>query len=370
MKIGRREAIKVGVGAGFGAVSLLRSELGLSPVLRAQSGAPPVVTPPRNPKFPQAPSWPTELRRLKPNVFAYVQAGGPNAYPEGTRFAGGRGVANNGVIVGDDHLLVIDTLGQPFHVRNFMAAVRTTIGSKPFGRIINTHHHSDHVNGNQFFTPIDIVAHEFTRQMVLQRAAVEPHAAFVALEGAADGSERLTLVAPNTTYDERLTYRYGDTVVELMHLGVGHTWGDTIVYLPQSKIMFVGDVLSFYTVPFSQHGRIGTWMKVLDTIVDMKVETIVPGHGPIGGRQDMLDVREYFQVLTREARKRYDAGMSAGKAAAEMTLGKFDNWIGAERIVLNTCRLYEEWNGTLQPNLDIGFMRRAADEFNAIKGAA
>ena len=367
----RRDAIRLGVGAGLGAVSLLRSDLGLSPALRAQSGAPPVVTPPSNPRFPQAPSWPTELRRLKPNVFAYVQAGGPGAYPEPSRFAGGRGVSNSGVIVADDHLVVIDTLGQPVHVKNFKTAIHGTIGSKPVGRIINTHHHTDHVSGNQFFTPVEIVGHEFTREAVLEMAeALPPNARFPAIEGGADGSEALTYIAPDTTYEDRLTCRYGETVVELVHLGIGHTWGDTIVYLPREKVMFSGDVFTFYTVPFSQHGQIGTWMKVVDRILAMDVETVVPGHGPLGGRKEMLEMREYFQVLVPEVRRRYDAGMSAGRAAAGITLGKFDNWIGAERIVLNTCRLYEEWNGTIQPTLDIPFMKRAADEFNAIKGAA
>jgi cyclase len=98
----------------------------------------------------------------------------------------------------------------------------------------------------------------------------------------------------------------------------------------------------------------------------MDVETIVPGHGPIGGKNELAEVREYFLILKREAKKRFDAGVSAGKAAAEIRLGKFDNWIGAERNLLNTFRLYGEFNGSLTPVLDVEGMGRAADEYNAI----
>jgi cyclase len=101
----------------------------------------------------------------------------------------------------------------------------------------------------------------------------------------------------------------------------------------------------------------------------MDVETIVPGHGPIGGKNELAEVREYFLILKREARKRFDAGMSPGKAAADIKMGKFDNWIGAERNLLNTFRLYNEFDGTLTPIWDLDRLRRAIEEYNSIPKA-
>ena len=101
---------------------------------------------------PQIPSWTTELRQLAPNVYAYTQASGPgvdNAI-----------LSNAGVIVGDD-LLAIDALGPPVHAKAFIAAAKQATG-KPFGRLVNTHHHRDHTNGNCFFLPAEIVGHEFS----------------------------------------------------------------------------------------------------------------------------------------------------------------------------------------------------------------
>jgi hypothetical protein len=65
-------------------------------------------------------------------------------------------------------------------------------------------------------------------------------------------------------------------------------------------------------------------------------------------------------------KKRYDAGMSPGRAAADIRMGKFDNWIGPERIVMNTVRLYNEFKGTGGPDFDLDGTRRASDEYNRI----
>jgi hypothetical protein len=99
----------------------------------------------------------------------------------------------------------------------------------------------------------------------------------------------------------------------------------------------------------------------------MDVDTIVPGHGPVGGKKDLAEMAEYFRFLKVEAKKRYDAGMSAGAAAADIKMGKFDNWMGPERIVMNTVRLYDEFKGTLTPDIDNEGTKRAIAEYDSIK---
>src|SRR6476619_1205443 len=137
----RREFIKDVVVAAPAAVVALRYREGLS--LSAQT--PPPVRP--NPNFPAVPTWNTELRELAPNVYAYIQAGGP-----------GRdnvSVSNAGMVVGDSGTMVVDALAAPMHTRAFVAAIRRTT-DKPFRHLINTHHHSDHVNGNQYISGAEI----------------------------------------------------------------------------------------------------------------------------------------------------------------------------------------------------------------------
>jgi cyclase len=352
----RRDALRLGAGASLGALSFLSRGI-VSPDLSAQT--PPAGGPPApNPDFPQVPSWNTELRELAPNVYAYIQAGGP-----------GRdnvSVSNAGIIVGDDGVMVIDTLTAPLHAKNFIAAIRK-VTDKPFRHVINTHHHSDHVNGNQYFMPAEIVAHPYCREEVLKMVAGP--ALWPKREGWADGTEPRQIVPPVTTFDTRMTYHYGRTVVELIFMGPAHTYGDIVAYLPQHRILFAGDIAFYYVAPFAQNAHVSKWLETIDRIMAMDVQTIVPGHGPIGGKNELAEMGEYFVVLKREARPRFDAGMSAGRAAADIRMGKFENWIGPERIVMDTVRLYAEFSGTLVPSVDVEGNRKATEEYEAVRAS-
>src|SRR5687768_11014343 len=119
---------------------------GLSPALAArhalaQSGfTPPPVGAPVAPWAPSAsappiPSWNTELKQLAANVYAYTQEGGPGKFH----------LENAGLIVGPDSMMAIDTLRAPLLTRAFIAAARKAGANRPITRVINTHHHGDHV---------------------------------------------------------------------------------------------------------------------------------------------------------------------------------------------------------------------------------
>jgi hypothetical protein len=81
-------------------------------------------------------------------------------------------------------------------------------------------------------------------------------------------------------------------------------------------------------------------------------------------------MRDYLVRLKGEARRRYDAKMTAGEAAADIRMGKYDNWIGPERIVIDVQRFYEEFAGTLQPQANIPGIRQATEEYNAVKASS
>jgi cyclase len=351
----RREAIGRVTATALGIAAVWRAS---APSLSAQI---PVATPPaRDARFPQVPSWKNELRQLAPGVFAYMQAGGPGVLAQG--------VSNAGLVVGDDHAMLLDATGAPLHAKNFIAEAKKAAGNKPFRRLINTHHHGDHVNGNQFFAPIEIISHPYCRDEVRKAVSTTP-ARWEKREGFADGTEERRLVPPTATFDGKMVYHYGDSPVEIYHPGPAHTYGDLLVYLPKYKILFASDIGFFYVAPFAHNAHVGKWLETIDAILKMDVETIVPGHGPIGGKKELSEMAEYFRTLQREVRPRYEAGMPPGRAAAEIRLGKFDNWIGPERIVMNTVRLYNEFKGTGGPDYDIPGTSKAIDEYNAILAA-
>jgi glyoxylase-like metal-dependent hydrolase (beta-lactamase superfamily II) len=148
-----------------------------------------------------------------------------------------------------------------------------------------------------------------------------------------------------------------------------HTYGDIVAYLPQHKILFAGDIAFFYVAPWCQNAHPSKWIDVCDAIDRMNVQTIVAGHGPLGGKAELADMRDYLVLLRSEAKKRYDAKMTAGAAAADIRLGKYDNWIGPERVVLDVQRLYSEFTGMLTPDVDVAGIRRATEEYNTARNA-
>lgn len=363
--LSRREAIQAGAGALVGAAAMLAGGGGLTR-LSAQGGVQAVQAmppPATDPRYPMPPSWNRELRQLAPNVYAYMQGGGPNL--------SAAGVSNAGLIVGADYLMAIDAMQGPVPAKAFIAAAKQATG-KDFGRLVNTHHHGDHVNGNQFFTHAEISSHPYCREECLKLVATTPKM-WNPTPGVVEVAEERKLVPPSVTFKDDMVYFIGGTEVQLRVVGPAHTWGDVVAYLPQYKILFAGDVGFFWVAPYANNSYVSKWIDLCSAIAGWDVDVIVPGHGPIGGKKElaeMAEMAEYFKVLKVEARKRYDLKMSAGAASAEIRLGRFDNWIGPERLIMDTVRWYAEWNGTLTPDYNAAAVREATIEYNQIKAGA
>jgi cyclase len=353
----RRQAIGRVAWGGLGVASVLGAAERMAAL--AQSGATVFATPPppTDPNYPMPPKWNRELRQLAPNVYAYIQGGGPGLTAAG--------VSNPGMIAGSDYLLAIDATQGPIPARAFIAASKQATG-KDFGRLVNTHHHGDHVNGNQFFKGVEILSHPYCRLECLKAAAATPKM-WDPTPGVVEVAEERRLVSPTVTFKDDLTYFIGGTEVQFKFAGPAHTWGDIMAYLPQYKILFAGDVAFFYVAPYANNSFITKWIEKCDEIAGWDVDVIVPGHGPIGGKKELAEMANYFRVLGVEARKRYDKKMSPGAAAAEIRLGRFDNWIGPERLIMDVVRWYEEWDSTLTPDYNAMAVQQATIEYNEIK---
>ena len=264
--------------------------------------------------------------------------------------------------------LAIDALQGPVPARSFIAAAKKATG-KDFGRLILTHHHGDHVNGNQFFTRAEILSHPYCQSEVLKAIPNTPKM-WNPTPGVADVAEERRLVPPTVTFKDDLVYDIGGTEVQFRCVGPAHTWGDVVAYLPQHKIVFLGDVGFFWVAPYANNSYITKWIDVCNAILGWDVDVLVPGHGPIGGKKELAEMAEYFQVLGVEARKRYDAKMTPAPPPPK------SGWAGSTTGLARSGSSWTrsggtpEWNGTPDAGLQRQRGSRGDDRYNEVKARA
>jgi cyclase len=295
----------------------------------------------------EAPPWSTGLVEVAPKTHAYLQ------------YDGGWGISNAGFVEGDDGLLVIDATLVASMAESFIKQIRR-VTNKPFRHLINTHSHPDHTGGNRLFAGAEIISHRICREEMERTAerttTANPPPAMAAIprtpgvqhmfEMMANDTGR-QVVLPSVTFEDSLTLRYGDAEAQLLYFGPAHTFGDTLVYFPQSKVLFAGDVAFFFAMPLAASGKMGGWLKVIDRVKDLDVELIVPGHGPVGGRQELEDEREYFEFVMEQARDCFQRGLTGEQAAKEIDPGPYGEWPESERMAANILVAYREIRGEI-----------------------
>lgn len=279
-------------------------------------------------------TWPTGLIELADGVFAYVQQGG------------GLCVANAGLIVGTESCIVIDSLFAPSMTRAFREEI-ARVTDKPVGLLINTHHHIDHSLGNVLFPEAQIVSHVNARREQERAGAGVIERLRPLLPELVAEVEGVEPRLPDVTFSGDLTLHIGSRTVRLLHLGVAHTIGDALVLLPKERILFAGDVAFHYVTPLAFEGHIGGWLEVCDMTFELDVETIVPGHGPVGGKAELREMRGYLASIREQARAAFDAGRTPEEATQSIDLGEYASWPEPERLALNVERLYQEFRGEI-----------------------
>lgn len=282
------------------------------------------------------PQWKTGLEELRPGLYAYLQ------------YNGTWGISNAGFLVADEGVLVIDALMLPSMARAFIKEIRQ-VTDKRFRHLVNTHHHGDHTNGNQFFAGAEIISHVACREEMIKvdrerRIASRPALPWLT-EAWQQELQEVRLTLPTVTFDDKMVLYYGETPVELYYWGPAHTSNDLLVYLPESKALFVGDIGFFYCTPIVYH--LSNFIRVIDRIKGLDVEIVVPGHGPLGSLRELEDSREYLVFLQEEARRCFERGMSEAEAAKAIDLGPYKQWLDWDRLERNVAAAYREFRGEI-----------------------
>ena len=250
------------------------------------------------------------LAKLTENVYSYVDV--KNASPTES-FA-----ANAGIVIGREGILVVDTLISAKEARRFISDIRK-VSEKPIKYVVDTHYHLDHAFGNCEFAKVGavIISQANDRKNLANKgeATLKNAKAY----GLTDEDMSETVITlPTLTFTDRMTIDLGGETVELIYVGPSHTEGSTLVYLPERKILFTGDVLFTDFHPFMGEGDVSGWVKTLDFILALDVTTIIPGHGPISGKKDIADMKAYILTFDQKARELVAKTNDADYIAAEL----------------------------------------------------
>jgi cyclase len=171
---------------------------------------------------------------------------------------------------------------------------------------------------------------------------------FLRCFGAFD-SEGVELALPSETFTGELTLRVGAREVRLIEVGPAHTRGDTLALLPAERVLFTGDILFNGAHPIAWAGPVSNWIAACERILEMDVEVIVPGHGPLAEKPSVRELKAYFEYVYEQARKRHSEGMSALEAARSMALDRWADWGEHERRVVNVASIYRELSHDPEP---------------------
>lgn len=282
--------------------------------------------------------------QVGPHCYAFLQ---PN---------GSWGWSNAGLIVGDREAYLIDTFFDLPNTRELLTAVEATT-DRPLTTLINTHHNGDHVWGNELVGAATIVSHRRCREELLK--APPPDFLVNVMQGPGDGGAvrylqdafsrfdftGITVTPPTLVFDDALSLFLDGREIQLLHFGPAHTLGDVMVYVPEDKVLYAGDLLFLGSTPLSWEGSILNWIDAIDRMLALDVQTVVPGHGPVCGPDGLREMQDYLRLVADQARRMHGAGESAVDAAYKIDLGPYQHWVDSERIVLNCMRLFLEFNG-------------------------
>ncbi len=217
------------------------------------------------------------VEQLAEGVYAFTAEGDPNV----------------GCIVGSESILAIEARATPYMAELWIDVVRT-ISDMPFGDLVLTHYHAVRTLGASAFNAQRILAHTKTAEWIEERGLADWASEQGRMPRLFAGAETIPgLTRPTDTFDDKLTLDLGDRRVELRYLGRGHTAGDIVVWLPEERICFAGDLVEAQAAPYMGDAHIAEWRsKTLDRVAQLDAEQLVGGRGPVVRGRDVKQAIE------------------------------------------------------------------------------
>jgi cyclase len=224
--------------------------------------------------------------------------------------------ANVGFIVTGAGVILVDTPMIPTEAARWKEMIASVTG-QPLIYVINTDHHRAHILGNQHINA-PVIAHEaawkemssYSDSFLQRTIDLFKNESEIAAQLAG-----LKIVPPQITFSERLVLLKGTREVHLIYAG-GHTPATIIVYVPDEKVLFTGDVVVNGQHPAMGQADTKEWLGALNTIRKMKVNVLVPGHGPLCDLEATYHLSEYIRQARSKVRSLYRANKSKSEVSS------------------------------------------------------
>ncbi|CAK1291179.1 metallo-beta-lactamase family protein [Burkholderia pseudomallei] len=299
------------------------------------------------------------FERLSEHAYAYTAEGDPNT----------------GIIVGDDAVLVADTQATPVMAEDVIRRIRE-VTDKPIKYVLLTHYHAVRVLGASAYGADHVIASQDTYDLIVERGAADMKSEierFPRLFRSVESVPGLTW--PTLTFKGEMTLWLGKLEVKIMQLGRGHTKGDTVVWLPQEKVLLSGDLVEYGATPYAGDAYFQDWPATLDAIAALEPEKLVPGRGAaLKTPREVADGLAGTRAFVSELYAKVKAGAAAGRdlnaiyketyAALKPTFG---DWVIFDHCMpFDVTRAFDE--ATQYPDPRIWTTERDKDMWHTLEG--
>ena len=241
--------------------------------------------------------------KLSKSAYAYTAEGDPNS----------------GVVVGDDGVLVIDTQATPGMAKDVLRHIRT-VTEKPVKYVVLSHYHAVRVLGASAYGAHEVIASGATREMIRERGKEDMDSEIGRFPRLFRDVESIPgLTWPTMTFDRELTVWIGKLEVRIIHVGAGHTRGDSIVWLPSEKVLFSGDLVEYNAGIYAGDAHLQEWPDTLEKLRALGPDKLVPGRGPaLATAADSIKAIEFTQSFVRGLYECAKEGVAAGRSLKQV----------------------------------------------------